>query len=62
MKTTGILDAVAESRRWKEGVARETGGRAGDIQRAQVPAFFSKARALATLAEMRHSSGLAFVR
>ena len=32
-----------------------------DSQHGQVPAFFSKARALATLAEMRHSSGQASV-
>ena len=33
MKTTGTLDALAESRRRKEAVARQTGGRSGDIQR-----------------------------
>ena len=57
MKTTGTYDAVAESRRWKEAVARQTGG----MTRGQIPAFFSKTRALATLAEMRHSSGQASV-
>ncbi len=31
------------------------------MTRGQVPAFFSKVRALATLAEMRHSSGQASV-
>ena len=52
---------MAESRRWKEAVARQTGGHSDDIQRGPVPAFFSKPRALATLAEMRHSSGQASV-
>ena len=52
---------MAESRHWKEAVARQTGGHSGNIQRGQVPAFFSKARALATLAEMRHNSGQASV-
>ena len=70
MKTTGTLDAagalsaaegVADSRRGKEAVARRTGGRSDDLQRGQAPAFFSKARALATPAEMRRSSGQASV-
>ena len=61
MKTTGTSGAEPESRRWKEAVARQTGGHSEDIQRGQVPAFFSKARALAGLAEMRHCSGQASV-
>ena len=70
MKTTGTLDAVgalsaaegvADSRSGKEAVARGTGGRSDDLQRGQAPACFSKARALATPAEMRHRSGQASV-
>ena len=52
---------MAESRRWKEAVARQTGGHSDDIQRGPVPAFFSKARAPDPLAEMRHGSGEASV-
>ena len=50
---------MAESRRWKEAVAHQTRGHSDDIQRRQVSTFFSKARAPATPAEMRHGSGQA---
>ena len=42
------FDAVVESRRWKEALARQTGGHSERIQRGHVPAFFNKARAPAT--------------
>lgn len=45
MKTTKSFDAVAESRRWKETVARQTEGMARD----EVLAFFDKASAIAAL-------------
>ena len=49
MKTTKTksFDAVAESRRWKEAVSRQTAG----MTREQVLAFFNKERALAELHE-----------
>ena len=47
MKTTKKkFDAVAESRRWKEAVARQTQG----MTRAEVLAFFDRKRSLAALA------------
>lgn len=47
MKTmkTKTFDAVAESRRWKTAVSRETAG----MTREQVLAFFEKDRVLAAL-------------
>ena len=47
MKTTKTktFDAVTESRRWKEAVARET----EQMTRAEVLGFFSKERALSAL-------------
>ena len=46
MKTTKKkFDAVAESRRWKEAVARQTQG----MTRAEVLAFFNRDRSLAAL-------------
>ena len=46
MKTTKKkFDAVAESRRWKEAVARQTQG----MTRAEVLAFFDRERSLAAL-------------
>ena len=51
MKTmkTKTFDAVAESRRWKEAVSRQTAG----MTREQVLAFFNKDRAIAALETMR---------
>ena len=51
MKTmkTKTFDAVAESRRWKEAVSRQTAG----MTREQVLAFFNKDRAIAALEAMR---------
>ena len=47
--TTKTFDAVAESRRWKEAVSRQTAG----MTREQVLAFFNKDRAIAALETMR---------
>ena len=51
MKTmkTKTFDAVAESRRWKEAVSRQTAG----MTREQVLAFFNKDQAIAALETMR---------
>ncbi len=51
MKTmkTKRFDAVAESRRWKEAVARQTEG----LSREEVLAFFDKAGVLTALSRMR---------
>ena len=46
---TKTFDAVAESRRWKEAVSRQT----ADMTREQVLAFFDKARVIAGLQKMR---------
>ena len=48
---TKTFDAVAESRRWKEAVSRQTAG----MTREQVLAFFNKERAIAALEMMRHA-------
>ena len=45
MKTNEKFDAVTESRRWKESVARETEG----MTRAEVLEFFERQRSLAAL-------------
>ena len=54
MKTTKTktFDAVAESRRWKEAVARET----ERMTRAEVLGFFSKERAMSALHRMEPES------
>lgn len=52
MMKTHRFDAVAESRRWKEAVARQTEG----LSRNEVLAFFDKARALAALGMVRHAA------
>jgi hypothetical protein len=54
MKTTKTksFDAVAESRRWKEAVARRTQG----MTREQVLGFFSKERALAAMRKVTGES------
>ena len=49
--TTKTFDAVAESRRWKEAVSRQTAG----MTREQVLAFFNKDRAIAALDASRHT-------
>ncbi len=53
MKTTKTktFDAVAESRRWKQSVARETEGMSCE----QVLAYFNKGRVIAALASLRQA-------
>lgn len=53
MKTmkTKTFDAVAESRRLKEAVSRQTAG----MTREQLLAFFNKDRAIAALETIRHA-------
>jgi hypothetical protein len=53
MKTTKTktFDAVAESRRWKQAVARETEGMSCE----QVLAYFNKERVIAALASLRQA-------
>jgi hypothetical protein len=53
MKTmkTKTFDAVAESRRWKEAVSRETEG----MTRDQVLALFNKDRVIAALGTTRQA-------
>ena len=59
MKTmkTKTFDAVAESRRWKEAVSRQTEG----MTREQVLTFFNKERSLAALGKMRPAEDSAYV-
>jgi len=49
-----IFDAVAESRRWKEAVAHET----EQMTRAEVLAYFSRERVLASLRQSHPESAV----